>query len=212
VRDSADLDRELALPHPGLLVQEYVPGIGEGLFLLADRGRTLIRFAHRRIREKPPTGGVSVLRESIEPDPTLLASAETLLAALDWTGVAMIEFRRAPDGRAVLMELNPRLWGSLQLAVDAGIDFPSLLVALSRGEAVAEVRARVGVRSRWLLGDLDHLLISLRRREVRRMTGMRISALLGGFARTFLDGTRNEVLRLDDWRPFLHEVCERIRS
>jgi predicted ATP-grasp superfamily ATP-dependent carboligase len=207
----AELEQALAVPHAGMLVQEYVPGKGEGIFLLAHRGRTLVRFSHRRIREKPPTGGVSVLRESIEPDPVLLAAAEALLANLDWSGVAMTEFRRAPDGRAFLMEVNPRLWGSLQVALDAGVDFPSLLVDLARGEPIAEVRPRIGVRSRWLLGDLDHLLISLRRPQVRRLTGARVPTLLLDFVRGFCDGSRDEVFRRDDSLPFLHEVRARLR-
>jgi predicted ATP-grasp superfamily ATP-dependent carboligase len=210
-RDRADLERELSRPHAGMLVQEYVPGHGEGIFLLSRAGRTLVRFAHRRIREKPPTGGVSVLRESIQPDPDLLAASEALLADLEWTGVAMIEFRRDPSGRAVLMELNPRLWGSLQLAIDAGVDFASLLVALTRGESVDEVEARLGVRTRWLLGDLDHLLISLRRRRMRQLAGTRIPILVRDFARSFWDGTREEVFRADDPRPFFRELSERLR-
>ena len=190
----------------GALLQEYVPGHGEGLFLLASGGRTLVRFAHRRLREKPPTGGVSVLRESIEPDPSLLQPCERMLRELGWTGVAMVEFRRRPDGEAVLMEMNPRLWGSLQLAIDAGVDFPSLLVALHRGEALTQGHPRIGVRTRWLLGDVDHLLISLRRREVRRLTGRSVPRLLADFLGSFVDGSRSEVLRWDDWRPFLREL------
>ena len=196
----------------GALLQEYVPGHGEGLFLLASAGRTLVRFAHRRLREKPPTGGVSVLRESIEPDLSLLQASESLLRELGWTGVAMVEFRRRPNGEAVLMEVNPRLWGSLQLAIDAGVDFPSLLVALHRGETLPQVTPSIGVRSRWLLGDLDHLLISLRRPEVRRLTGRSVPGLLADFLRSFVDGSRPEVLRWDDWRPFLRELRDWLRG
>jgi predicted ATP-grasp superfamily ATP-dependent carboligase len=63
VRDDGEL--RAAVGHPGfdggLLVQEFVPGHGEGVFLLAHHGATRVRFAHRRLREKPPSGGVSVL-------------------------------------------------------------------------------------------------------------------------------------------------------
>src|SRR5262249_37353097 len=159
--------------------------------------------------EKPPTGGESVLRESIEPDPALLAASERLLQALRWTGVAMVEFRRTPDGRALLMEMNPRLWGSVQLAIDAGVDFPALLVALYRGEKSSPVEAVVGVRTRWLLGDLDHLAICLRRRAVRRRIGVSVARLLLDFLRSFVDGTRLEVFRWDDWRPFARELAAR---
>lgn len=196
----------------GLLLQEFVPGHGEGVFLLASEGRTLVRFAHRRLREKPPTGGVSVLSESIAPEPDLLAQSERLLAELDWTGVAMVEFRRRPDGRPVLMEINPRLWGSLQLAIHSGVDFPSLMIALFRGEPIPPVRARIGVRMRWLLGDIDHLYLSLRRSDLRQITGKSVPVLLRDFLLSFVDGSKSDVLDLSDWRPFCRELSSWIRG
>jgi len=210
----ADLERARSAAGfaAGALLQEFVPGRGEGVFLLCDRGRPLARFAHRRLREKPPGGGVSVLSEATRPDPELLAGSERLLAELAWTGVAMVEFRRAPGGPAYLMEVNPRLWGSLQLALDAGVDFPSRWIALLRGATPPPVDVRLGTRTRWLLGDLDHLLICLRHREVRRQLGKSVPALLRDFARSFFDGSRLEVARWDDPRPFLRELGEWLRG
>jgi predicted ATP-grasp superfamily ATP-dependent carboligase len=190
----------------GILLQEFVPGHGEAIFLLMRDGEPLVRFAHRRLREKPPTGGQSVLRESISPDSGLLDWSEKLLGSLRWSGAAMVEYRRGPDGRAVLMEVNPRLWGSLQLAIDAGVDFPSLLLDLHLGRPLEPVSSRPGVRTRWLLGDVDHLLICLRRPAMRRQIGRSVPELLLNFLRSFVDGTRDEILRRDDWRPFLHEL------
>lgn len=214
VRDGEGLDR--ARRDPGLaggtLVQEYVPGHGEAVFLLAERGRALVRFAYRRIREKPPTGGQSTLRESILPDPVLLDASEKLLGELAYTGAAMCEFRRRPDGRAPLLEINPRLWGSVQLAIDAGVDVPTLLLAQRLGLALPKVAPRHGVRTRWLLGDVDHLLISLRRAELRRERGVRMTRLVADFVASFFDGSRSEVLRPDDWRPFLRELRAWIRE
>jgi predicted ATP-grasp superfamily ATP-dependent carboligase len=86
-----------------------------------NRGRLRAAFAHRRLREKPPSGGVSVLSESIALDPQVLEQAERILEALKWHGVAMVEFKRdARDGVAKL-GINGRFWGSLQLSVDAGV-------------------------------------------------------------------------------------------
>ncbi len=214
VRSAGELATARAAPglRGGLLLQEFVAGHGEGVFLLASQGRTLVRFAHRRLREKPPTGGVSVLSESIDPEPELLRQSERLLAELGWTGVAMVEFRRAPDGRPVLMEINPRPWGSLQLAAHAGVDFPSLMVALFRGEAIPAVEARAGVRMRWLLGDIDHLYISLRRSDVRKITGKSVPGLLRDFLLSFVDGSKSDVLDVKDWRPFWRELMSWIRG
>jgi predicted ATP-grasp superfamily ATP-dependent carboligase len=214
VRSPEDLDAARFAPGfaGGVLLQEFVPGHGEGVFLLTNQGRPLVHFAHRRLREKPPWGGVSVLSEAIAPDPELLQGSERLLAELAFTGVAMVEFRRSPGGAAFLMEVNPRLWGSLQLAIDAGLDFPSLLVALHQGVKLPAVQARIGTRTRWLLGDVDHLLICLRRPELRQRLGIGVVALLRDFLRSFFDGSRLEVLRRDDWRPFLRELWQWIRQ
>ena len=110
------------------LVQEYIPGKGLGVELCLYRGRVVGAFQHERIHEYPVTGGVSVYRKSVPLDRDLLDASVQLLSTMDWEGVAMVEFRRDPvSGRAVLMEINGRFWGSLPLALWAGINFPFLL-------------------------------------------------------------------------------------
>jgi predicted ATP-grasp superfamily ATP-dependent carboligase len=112
-----------------VLLQEYCEGEGHGVGLLLDHGRPLAAFQHRRIREVPFTGGPSSFRESVPLDPALFDYSVRLLAALDWTGPAMVEFKLGRDGPR-LMEINGRLWGSLPLAVKSGVDFPGKLVDL----------------------------------------------------------------------------------
>ncbi|HEY8105395.1 MAG TPA: ATP-grasp domain-containing protein, partial [Gemmatimonadales bacterium] len=148
-----------------LLLQERIVGPGVGVFLLVWNGELKAAFSHRRIREKPPSGGVSVYRESIPLDPELLARSRALLDRFGWQGVAMIEYKlNEATGTPYLMEINGRFWGSLQLAVDAGVDFPALLARLALGDDPEPVMSyRTGVRSRWWLGDVDHLIARLRR-------------------------------------------------
>src|SRR5262249_42882381 len=117
-----------------LLLQQRIVGPGVGIFLLLWSGGLVATFAHRRIREKPPSGGVSVYRESIAADPRLVACSLALLRQFAWEGVAMVEYKiDATTGVPYLMEINGRFWGSLQLAVDAGVNFPELLVSLALG-------------------------------------------------------------------------------
>ena len=194
-----------ALGADGALVQRPVAGRGEGIFLLRAGGRTHAAFAHRRLREKPPSGGVSVLRESIALDPARLRGVEALLDALAFEGAAMAEFKS--DGRdAWLIELNARLWGSLQLAIDAGLDFPRLLADLYLGAPLpAPSDYEVGVRSRWLLGDLDHAIALAKGRA-----GSDGRAGLGAALRVLFSPSgprcRLEVLRTEDPRPFAYEL------
>lgn len=188
------------------LVQRIVPGWGEGLFLLRWGGQTRAVFAHRRLREKPPAGGISVLRESIAVDPERQRRVEAALDHAGFDGVAMAEFK-TNGRRAWLMEFNARLWGSLQLAIDAGVDFPRLLVeaALAR-PAGPSPSFSVGVRSRWLLGDLDHA-IALTRGHVAPDGSTGLSAALSVLLRPAGPRCRWEVLRRDDPRPFLREIA-----
>ncbi len=194
-----------------VLLQRRVRGWGEGLFLLRWEGKIVAAFAHRRLREKPPAGGVSVYRKSIPLDPKLLAAGTALLADLDWTGVAMIEGKREREtGHFVFMELNGRLWGSLQLAVDAGVDFPALLVACALGREVSPVRRyTVDVRSRWFWGDVDQLYLRLSRRpaelHLENGNGSRLAALRE-FLRIRPGRDREEVWRWRDPAPFLVET------
>jgi predicted ATP-grasp superfamily ATP-dependent carboligase len=147
-----------------VLLQEKIAGPGIGAFALYDSGVPLVIFAHRRLREKPPSGGVSVLRESIAVPDDLRDYTGRLLGRLRWHGVAMVEFKRdARDDKPKLMEINARFWGSLQLAIDAGVDFPSLLADMAFGERPSRIiDYQTGVRTRWLWGDIDSLLMCLR--------------------------------------------------
>ena len=192
-----------------VLVQQRVMGTGTAISMLVWDGELRAAFAHRRIREKPPSGGVSTLRESVPLDEELLRRSLALLAEFHWQGVAMVEFKvEAATGTAYLMEINGRLWGSVQLAIDAGVDFPLLLVRAAMGEHDAPVTNYRAVRTRWEWGDVDHLLTRFRRGrsvlDLPRTAPGRI-ATLGGVLRSFVDGTRAEVFDIRDPRPFLRE-------
>jgi len=197
------------------LIQERIVGPGMGLFVLCDHGHVVASFAHRRHREKPPSGGASVLSESVAVDQTLLEHARRLLGPLGWHGVAMLEYKRDHrSGREFLLEINGRFWGSLQLAIDAGVDFPYLACLLALGTLTDGDRPyRLGVKNRWFLGDLDHLLARLLHsgRDLPEGSGSRWRAML-----TFLHGfdadTRNEIACGDDLRPALRELTDYVRT
>jgi predicted ATP-grasp superfamily ATP-dependent carboligase len=205
VADAAACRRTLAALPPAaypVLLQRHVAGAGEGFFALRWGGRTVAMFAHRRLREKPPSGGVSVYRESIPLHARLVEPGLRLLDGLDWEGVAMVECKReAGTDREVIMEVNGRFWGSLQLAIDAGVDFPALLARCAAGEAVpAASHYHTGVRSRWFWGDVDHLYLRL-----RDGGGSRLRAVLD-FLRVRPGRDREEIWRWRDPLPFLVET------
>lgn len=197
-----------------VLLQERIEGPGIGVFLLLWEGELIAAFAHRRLREKPPSGGVSVLRESISIPPELLARSRALLDQFDWQGVAMVEYKGEPADPA-LMEVNGRFWGSLQLAVDAGVDFPTLLVRAALGDPIQPVTGyEEGVRCRWFWGDVDHLLARMRHSDgaldLPAGSPGRMRALWD-FARSFGPDARGEVLRWNDPLPAARETLDWFR-
>jgi len=108
-----------------------------------------------------------------------------------------------PAGSPYLIEVNGRFWGSLQLAIDAGVDFPWLLYRVALGEPAEAVEDyAIGVRNLWLLGDLDHLFLRLRERGGLREKWRAVRVFLAMFE----PRTQHEVNRWDDMRPFLQEM------
>lgn len=151
--------RELRQRCSAVLAQEFIPGGGEGYFALFKHGAPLAEFAHRRIRDVRPTGSGSAVRASAYPDAPLREAGLKMLTALRWHGVAMVEFRRRPDGTLVFLEVNGRFWNSLPLAVYAGADFPAWLAQLAEhGQLLTGTQYQADVQCRWFLGDLRHLI------------------------------------------------------
>lgn len=123
---------ELASGRYGFLLQNYCGGRGVGIELLAWNGEVQSAFQHVRLAEVPITGGASALRMSTKPDPDLLEHSRRLVKKLNWSGLCMIEFR-GEGANARLMEMNGRVWGSLPLAVQSGMDFPAKLANIMLG-------------------------------------------------------------------------------
>lgn len=173
VNRPSDFFKTLKITHkkyPYPLIQEYIPnggayGVGA---LFNSNSEPRAAFVYKRLREYPVTGGPSTLRESVRND-EIKEIALSLLKSLKWVGVAMVEFRLDPrDNRPKLMEINPRLWGSLQLAILSGVDFPYLLYRMAMdGDVEPAWDYKLGVRCRWLIpGDMLHFLSNLKRLQI----------------------------------------------
>ena len=161
VRDAAGVDPAFAAVRDrateGVLAQEYVRGDGFGFCALYWHGRRVRAFMHRRVREWPPSGGTSAAAESLPECAPLERAGTLLLDALGWHGVAMVEFKGDPAKRLVLMEINAKFWGSHDIALAAGVRFPSDLAALLEGRTLPPQPPVRRVRFSWPLGgDLWH--------------------------------------------------------
>jgi len=137
-----------------LLIQERIPAEGEGLgigLLMNEKGECVASFAHKRLQQYPNSGGPSTDRISIE-NQKLIEDSVKLLKSLNWYGIGMVEWKMdIRDGIPKLMEINPRFWGSLELAIRSGVDFPRLFADYCIGNSRETIiNYSVGIRCRWM--------------------------------------------------------------
>lgn len=139
------------------IYQEYLAGRGRGFFGLYLDGTCRGHYSHRRIREDPPTGGKSACAESLI-DAELYGYSSSLLDALDWNGVVMVEFKNDADGVPHVVEINPKLWGSIELGVKSGMNFPRALLQYLSSGTVPSFEF-TPARFHWpISGDIQHAI------------------------------------------------------
>jgi protein-tyrosine-phosphatase/predicted ATP-grasp superfamily ATP-dependent carboligase len=200
------------LPEGAVTAQQHFVGRGIGVGLLAERGQILFAYQYERIHEQV-RGGDSSLRRSVPVDPALRDAASRLMHALDYTGVAMLEFRSNPaTGDWIFVEINPRFWGSLPLAVAAGADFPwylyQLLVESNRDVPQGYAANRVG---RNLVGDVLWTLDNLRADRTDPTLATRpLVQVVKDFGSLVALREHNDTFVVDDPRPALAEVATMI--
>jgi predicted ATP-grasp superfamily ATP-dependent carboligase len=174
-RDSAELVSAVSdmLASGGIpIVQPWLPGAREAVSVFVVSGKVYAMFAQIAYRMLPPLGGSSIYRESIPPPEDIADAAEALALAAGLEGYAEVEFRRDASGRAVLMEVNPRLSASVEIAVRAGVDFPLMSVRHAARQPLPPSRGyRAGMRMRWLGGDLQWLCRSITDRRAPDVPG-----------------------------------------
>lgn len=162
-RDEALAD---LLPLSPVLEQDYFRGRGFGVEALFEHGEPRWWFAHERIHELPITGGASSYRRSIDVPENLRKATLDLLTHLRWHGAAMVEFKMSADGDYRLMEINPRLWGSLPLAIASGVNFPLALLRMATGKPVGpQPRYRRHQYARDVVKDVHWFEDSVRERN-----------------------------------------------
>ena len=172
-RDSllARYDEARSMISPELImIQEVIPGWGEAQFSYAALcldGRPLASLVARRTRQFPMDfGQFSTYVETID-EPGVVEPAVRLLAAARYTGIVEVEFKRdARDGRFKVLDVNPRVWGWHTLGSRAGVDFSYLLWRLVRGEEVAEVHGRPGVRWVRMSTDVPVAVVEILKRRL----------------------------------------------
>jgi len=187
----------LAFDWSSPMMQEYIPGATYDVCLIADRGKVLTALTQERLKTLPVSGGGGIV--NITNDlPELRDLAVRLAEHLGWHGVAQVEFRRdVRDGVFKLIEFNPKFWGTIALAISAGIDFPFYACQLALGEKIEPARNYViGRVYRWTFPQEIAALFESERRwtYLKNMLSIR-----GKDVQTDFD--------VHDLRPFFAQLC-----
>jgi predicted ATP-grasp superfamily ATP-dependent carboligase len=126
------------------------------------------------------------MAETVPPPPDLADRVRSLLGSLGWQGIFELELLRRGDGTFAALDLNPRPFGSIALAIRAGADLPGQWTEWLLGSEPKPVLARPDVRYRWELAELRRLAWEARHGRI-------------GAAATILRPTRRTVYPHFSW-------------
>jgi predicted ATP-grasp superfamily ATP-dependent carboligase len=203
--------QELTATGGTTLFQQFLTGRREAVSLLYANGEVYARFAQWAKRTEPPLGGTSVLRQSIAIPPDIGEQSERLVREIDLEGYSEVEFRRDSAGVPYLMEINPRLSASVEIAVRSGVDFPALLYQWAAGERITKIEQyRTGGWMRYLKGDLMTTIEAIQQRG-RPGVSPPAQAVLG-FCLSFFRPMDYDYLDWNDPMPALRATGDFMRS
>lgn len=177
---NVDLDKHWKTFGP-LILQERIPaeGNGYGVSVLMDYNSDVVcYFGHKRLEQYPNSGGPSTQRIGYY-NKKMIDDSIRLLKSLHWVGIGMVEWKENKNtNKPVLMEINPRFWGSLELAIRSGVDFPYLYYQVAKGRKVKKITSyKTDIICRWLIpGDILRYLTKKNKEK--------LSTFLKGILRT----------------------------
>lgn len=206
------------LVRAGCLLEPRPEGRWLAYGAVCDAGHVLAEIFQERLRERGDLSGVSTLARTLEPDEEVRTAARALLESLSWQGPALVEMYRGDDGVLRLVNVIGRLWGSLQLAINAGVNVPMICEALARGGPLPKVvaTAEPGHVWRWIVGDLE-VMAKRAGGLVRRLEGSGVFRKRFAAVRELLDlddllQARPDVFDIDDPLPFVLELEHRLEE
>ncbi|MGH2824657.1 MAG: NAD(P)-binding domain-containing protein [Thermoleophilaceae bacterium] len=164
-------------------------------------GGLIVTAASRYARTWYPESGNVCFSETIEPPASLSERVVALLQAVGWEGIFELELIERPGGSYAALDLNPRLYGSLALAIAAGANLPAVWCDWLLGRDARPASARPGIRYRWEDADFRHAL-----RVARGGRPGEAAAILRPRR-----GTTHPYLAADDPGPFVARSIELMR-
>lgn len=153
------------------LIQEYIPQTAlqyKAELYIDSNGLMKAACVFAKIRWYPINGGSSTLNETVDR-PDIIADCKTLLEKINWRGYADIDLIQDPrDNKAKIMEINPRITGSVKICFEAGINFSKLILQDFLGQSVDEAfNVKYGTYLRYMHTDVLWFLESSHRFKCR---------------------------------------------
>jgi len=188
------------------VVQQFIGGQGIGVSTVFNAGKPGQWFVHKRIREENVFFGRSAMCESV-PDTSkyggVIEKLEQMLVGLHFDGPVMAEFRDS-GSRIFLMEINPRFWGSLSLAVKSGLNFPYYYLSGKLERETVFPKAEITkVRMSFVSCELNYLSRVLAAKD---MSWNKKILYIKDFLKSYKVKTHIFNLYLQDILPFFWEV------
>jgi predicted ATP-grasp superfamily ATP-dependent carboligase len=167
VQDANVLARVAPAYEPSFLVQRFEHARFLSCTGVIADGRLLGLTTSRVPRLWPPVAGMHSFSETVPTPEGLADRVRRLLGTLGWQGIFQFQMLESADGRFSVIDLNPRLFGSIALDVRAGANLAALWCDWLLGGSPTPVVARSAVRFRWEEGELCHLAWQFRRGRLR---------------------------------------------
>ena len=142
------------------IIQEKVEGDLHDVTALAKGGRIRSLMSQRRLVSLYDFGGGGIVNITTH-EPVMMEYARRILASVSWNGVALFDFMKTRAGEYVLLEINPKFWGTTGLTIEAGLNVAQDLVDLFvRNHAVEPKHGyEVGLLYKWLFPECAYHVV-----------------------------------------------------
>ena len=129
---------------PELLISEYLPGEEYSVDCLASHGQSILIVPRLR---KRMINGISVEGEFVKEE-SIIKYCTQIIKELQLHGNIGIQVKKSEAGKFLILEINPRVQGTISAALGAGINFPLLAVKQEIGVPVSieELTVKWGIK------------------------------------------------------------------
>lgn len=127
---------------PDILIMEYLPGTEYSVDCVCKNGETIVCVPRQRVETSM---GIAI-ESIIEKNDELIAISKKIVKALNLSYNINIQFKYSREGLPKLIEINPRVSGSLVTNLGAGINMLEVALNLAYGLPLPDLNIRWGIK------------------------------------------------------------------